>query len=62
MIELRSNINNRAILYSDPFKLDFYIEDYLVTSLNSKHLLKFEHLRAKKFDFIFLVCSFLILV
>lgn len=48
LIELKTPLNNRVILFSNPLKLDFYIGDYLVTSLNSKNLLKFEHLRTKE--------------
>lgn len=47
-VELKSSYNNRAILYANPLKLEFYIGDYLVSSFNSKHLLKFEHLRVKE--------------
>lgn len=46
-IVLKSSLDNRAVLYSNPFKLEFYIGDYLVTSFNSKNLLKFEHLRTR---------------
>lgn len=48
LIELQSPLNNRVIVYLNPLKLEFYIGDYLVTSFNSKNLLKFEHLREKK--------------
>jgi len=49
LIELKSNEgNNRAILYARPFKLEFYIGDYLVTTFNSRQLLKFEHLRLRE--------------
>jgi len=46
-IELKSNQSSRIILYANPLKVEFYIEDYLVTTFNSKNLLKFEHLRTK---------------
>ena len=49
VIELKSNQNkNRVILYSDPLKVEFYIDQYLVISLNSNQFLKFEHLRLKE--------------
>ena len=48
LVELKSSYNTRVILYFNPLKLEFYIDDYLVASYNSKSLLKFEHLRAKK--------------
>jgi alpha 1,3-glucosidase len=47
-IELKSAQDMRVILYANPLKVEFYIEDYLVTSFNSKNLLKFEHLRTKE--------------
>lgn len=46
-IELKNSLNNRVILYSNPLKVEFYIGDYLVTSFNSRNLLKFEHFRTK---------------
>jgi len=46
-IELKSNQSSRIILNANPLKVEFYIEDYLVTTFNSKNLLKFEHLRTK---------------
>lgn len=46
-IELKSAQNNRVTVYARPLRVDFFIGDYLVTSLNSKNLLKFEHLRSK---------------
>lgn len=49
MIEFKSSSNNnRAILYREPIRLEFFIGDYLVASFNSKNLLKFEHLRLKE--------------
>lgn len=39
--------NNKAIVHATPFKLDFYRDDKLVVSANSKGLFRFEHLRAK---------------
>jgi hypothetical protein len=50
MVELRSSKNdNRVIVYSKPLKIEFYIGQYLVSSFNSRQLLKFEHLRLKEF-------------
>ncbi|CAF0929444.1 unnamed protein product [Brachionus calyciflorus] len=46
-IELKNGLNNRVVLYAYPLKAEFYIGDFLVTSFNSKNLLKFEHLRTK---------------
>lgn len=41
-------MNSKVVLYANPLKVEFYIGDYLVTSFNSKQLLKFEHLRVKQ--------------
>lgn len=46
-VELKNGLNNKVILYANPLKAEFYIGDYLVTSFNSKNLLKFEHTRTK---------------
>ena len=48
-IELKSEQNSRVVINAEPLKVEFYIGDYLVLSLNSKHLLKFEHLRVKEY-------------
>lgn len=54
MVEIKSIHNdNRVILYSKPLKIEFYIGQYLVTSFNSRQLLKFEHLRMKELDTFF---------
>lgn len=47
-VVLRSKHNNKVVLYFNPLKVEFYIGDYLVTSFNSRQLLKFEHLRQKE--------------
>lgn len=56
-IELKSDLNSRVVLNSDPLKVEFYIDNYLVLSFNAKQLLKFEHLRAKEYV-IFIKFSF----
>jgi mannosyl-oligosaccharide alpha-1,3-glucosidase len=38
---------NKAIIYNSPFKMEFYQGDTLSTSVNSRGLMTFEHLRVK---------------
>ncbi len=48
-VEVVSDENKslRVLVYSNPFKVEFYTDNQLVVAFNSKHLLKFEHLRTK---------------
>ncbi|GAB0095795.1 neutral alpha-glucosidase AB [Sergentomyia squamirostris] len=39
--------NNRAVILSSPFRIDFFSGENLVVSANGKGLMKFEHLRKK---------------
>ncbi|XP_011184104.1 neutral alpha-glucosidase AB isoform X2 [Zeugodacus cucurbitae] len=38
---------NKAVVISDPFRIDFYQNDVLTVSVNAKGLMTFEHLRTK---------------
>lgn len=39
--------NKKAVIVHKPFRLDFYLDDVLTVSVNSKGLMRFEHLRKK---------------
>lgn len=39
--------NKKAVIVHKPFRLDFYLDDVLTVSVNSKGLMRFEHLRRK---------------
>lgn len=39
--------SNKAVVHATPFKIDFYKNNILVVSANSKGLFRFEHLRPK---------------
>lgn len=39
--------NSKAVVYGDPFRIDFYENNVLVVSVNAKNWLYFEHLRQK---------------
>lgn len=39
--------SNKAVFHSDPFRIDFFNNEILVTSVNAKGLMRFEELRAK---------------
>lgn len=39
--------NSRVIFQSSPLQVDFYQDDYHALSLNTKGLMRFEHLRTK---------------
>ncbi|XP_013107527.2 neutral alpha-glucosidase AB [Stomoxys calcitrans] len=39
--------SNKAVLFADPFRVDFYENEVLVVSANAKGLMNFEHLRPK---------------
>lgn len=47
-IELKSESNIKVVLNAKPFKLELYSQDVLIALINSKSLLKFEHLRTKE--------------
>ena len=42
-----TNGNGKAIVYYDPFRVDFYADAQLVISANARGLMRFEHLRLK---------------
>ena len=39
---------NKVVIQAEPFRLDFIVEDELVTSVNARGLMKFEHTRKKE--------------
>lgn len=43
---IKSNVN-KAVITAKPFKLEFYIENDLVSVVNGRGLFSFEHLRTK---------------
>ncbi|ESO08740.1 hypothetical protein HELRODRAFT_74366 [Helobdella robusta] len=43
-----ANNNNKVIIYFDPFQVNLLVDEKLVTSINSRGLLKVEHLRKRK--------------
>ena len=47
-VELKSESNIKVVLNAKPFKLELYSNDVLIALINSKNLLKFEHLRLKQ--------------
>jgi hypothetical protein len=47
-VELKSESKIKVILNSKPFKLELFSNDVLIALINSKNLLKFEHLRTRE--------------
>lgn len=47
-VELKSESKIKVILNAKPFKLELFSNDVLIALINSKNLLKFEHLRTKE--------------
>lgn len=45
-----SNDDNRVTMHSFPFKVEFYKNDKLVSVVNARGLMNFEHFREKKLD------------
>lgn len=45
-VSIRSG-DNKAIIYANPIKIEFYKNDVLVAVVNGKNLFNMEHLRPK---------------
>jgi len=44
------NLNYKAVLHNDPFKLELFVDNQLVLTANNRNLFNFEHLRTRELD------------